>query len=165
MLRRMTPVISGLFRTNGEHAGSGALLPIVFNETTTATLDEIPVRAEIPGGADRDWPIRMEIDIPPLPETCDRIERAKSLLLNPHYAVGEIANYLDFRSLAHFDRTFRRVTGESPEAYRVASIFRRRGDLIELGAPALAGTGRWTSIWPHAGDSPRGRGINEQRRR
>ena len=47
-----------------------------------------------------------------------RIERVKSLLLNPHMRVSEIAYDAGFQSLSQFNRVFRRVAGESPKAYR-----------------------------------------------
>jgi len=47
-----------------------------------------------------------------------RTERAKNLLLNPHLRVSEIAYSAGFKSLTHFNRTFKAVAGESPTAYR-----------------------------------------------
>jgi AraC-like DNA-binding protein/ligand-binding sensor protein len=47
-----------------------------------------------------------------------RIEKAKNLLLNPNLRVSEIAFAAGFQSLTHFNRVFRRITGESPTAYR-----------------------------------------------
>ena len=47
-----------------------------------------------------------------------RVERAKNLLLNPHLRVSEIAYTVGFQSLTHFNRIFRRTTGEAPTAFR-----------------------------------------------
>ncbi|MBI5772388.1 MAG: helix-turn-helix domain-containing protein [Verrucomicrobia bacterium] len=47
-----------------------------------------------------------------------RVERAKEYLLNPNFRVSEIAYEVGFQSLTHFNRIFRRITGESPTGYR-----------------------------------------------
>jgi AraC-like DNA-binding protein len=47
-----------------------------------------------------------------------RVEKAKNLLLNPHYRVSEVGYAVGFGSLTHFDRRFREVTGFSPTDYR-----------------------------------------------
>jgi len=47
-----------------------------------------------------------------------RVERAKNLLLNPRLRVSEIAYTVGFQSLTHFNRIFRRTTGEAPTAFR-----------------------------------------------
>jgi AraC-like DNA-binding protein/ligand-binding sensor protein len=47
-----------------------------------------------------------------------RIEKAKNLLLNPNCLVSEIAFEVGFQSLTHFNRVFKKLTGESPTAYR-----------------------------------------------
>jgi len=47
-----------------------------------------------------------------------RIERAKEYLINPNFRVSEIAYEVGFQSLTHFNRIFRRFTGESPTGYR-----------------------------------------------
>ena len=49
-----------------------------------------------------------------------RIEKAKTLLLNPNIRVSEVAYESGFQSLTHFNRTFHRVLGESPTKYRAA---------------------------------------------
>ena len=48
-----------------------------------------------------------------------RVEKGKQLLLNQNLRVSEIAYEIGFRSLTHFNRMFKRVTGESPTQYRV----------------------------------------------
>ncbi|MCC7519844.1 MAG: helix-turn-helix domain-containing protein [Verrucomicrobiae bacterium] len=47
-----------------------------------------------------------------------RVESAQSLLLDPHLRVSEVAFHAGFQSLAHFNRVFRRIAGESPTAWR-----------------------------------------------
>lgn len=47
-----------------------------------------------------------------------RIERAKTLLLNPNIRISEAAYDSGFTSITHFNRVFKRVTGKSPSAYR-----------------------------------------------
>jgi AraC-like DNA-binding protein len=47
-----------------------------------------------------------------------RIERAKSLLLNPNLRVSEIAYEVGFQSLTHFNRVFKKILGQSPTEYR-----------------------------------------------
>ena len=47
-----------------------------------------------------------------------RVEKAKTLLLNPHLRVSEIAYMVGFQSLTHFNRVFRSLTGESPSHFR-----------------------------------------------
>ena len=49
-----------------------------------------------------------------------RIEKAKNLLLNPNLRVSEIAYEVGFQSLTHFNRMFRKLTGQSPSAWREA---------------------------------------------
>jgi AraC-like DNA-binding protein len=48
-----------------------------------------------------------------------RIEKSRSLLLNPNLRVGEIAYEVGFQSLTHFNRMFKRVLGSSPTDYRL----------------------------------------------
>jgi len=47
-----------------------------------------------------------------------RVEKVKSLLLNPHIRISEAAFQVGFQSLSQFNRVFRKVAGESPTAYR-----------------------------------------------
>ena len=47
-----------------------------------------------------------------------RVEKAKNLLLNPHLRVSEIAYTVGFQSLTHFNRLFRKITGETPTDFR-----------------------------------------------
>jgi AraC-like DNA-binding protein/ligand-binding sensor protein len=50
--------------------------------------------------------------------TRTRIEKAKKLLLDPQVRISEAAYDSGFASITHFNRSFRRVVGESPTQYR-----------------------------------------------
>jgi AraC-like DNA-binding protein/ligand-binding sensor protein len=54
-----------------------------------------------------------------------RVEKAKTLLLNPHLRISEIAYDVGFQSLTHFNRMFRKIVGESPTAYRESKSVRQ----------------------------------------
>jgi AraC-like DNA-binding protein/ligand-binding sensor protein len=54
-----------------------------------------------------------------------RVEKAKTLLLNPHLRISEIAYDVGFQSLTHFNRMFRNIVGESPTAYRESKSVRQ----------------------------------------
>jgi AraC-like DNA-binding protein/ligand-binding sensor protein len=47
-----------------------------------------------------------------------RIERARNLLLNPNLRISEIGFEVGFQSLTHFNRVFKKITGQSPTDYR-----------------------------------------------
>lgn len=47
-----------------------------------------------------------------------RIEKVRALLAKPNVRISEIAFDVGFQSLTHFNRTFRRLLGESPSQYR-----------------------------------------------
>jgi AraC-like DNA-binding protein/ligand-binding sensor protein len=47
-----------------------------------------------------------------------RVEKAKELLRNPNHRISEVAYQTGFQSLSHFNRCFKRITGESPTACR-----------------------------------------------
>ena len=47
-----------------------------------------------------------------------RIEKAKNLLLNPNLHITEIAYAIGFQSLTQFNRTFKKIMGQSPTDYR-----------------------------------------------
>jgi AraC-like DNA-binding protein len=49
-----------------------------------------------------------------------RIEKARNLLLNPNLRVSEIAYEIGFQSLTHFNRIFKKITGQSPTKFRSA---------------------------------------------
>jgi AraC-like DNA-binding protein/ligand-binding sensor protein len=49
-----------------------------------------------------------------------RVEKARNLLLNPHARSSEVAYATGFQSLTHFNRSFRRFTGQSPTQFRAA---------------------------------------------
>ncbi|MEZ5275954.1 MAG: PocR ligand-binding domain-containing protein [Opitutaceae bacterium] len=48
-----------------------------------------------------------------------RVEKAKSLLLNPHIRISEVAFEVGFQSLSQFNRVFKKITGQSPSQFRV----------------------------------------------
>jgi AraC-like DNA-binding protein/ligand-binding sensor protein len=50
-----------------------------------------------------------------------RVEKAKEQLLKPHTRVSEVAYEVGFQSLTHFNRVFKKISGESPTTYRVHS--------------------------------------------
>lgn len=47
-----------------------------------------------------------------------RIEKAKHLLANPHKRISEIAFEIGFESLSQFNRSFKRITGDTPTVFR-----------------------------------------------
>jgi AraC-like DNA-binding protein len=47
-----------------------------------------------------------------------RVEKAKHLLQNPHLRVSEIAFETGFESISQFNRSFKRIVGQSPTQYR-----------------------------------------------
>jgi AraC-like DNA-binding protein/ligand-binding sensor protein len=52
-----------------------------------------------------------------------RVAKAKHLLQNPHIRVSEVAFEAGFQSITHFNRIFRKLTGENPTDFR--ANFRR----------------------------------------
>lgn len=46
-----------------------------------------------------------------------RIEKAKQLLLLDTHSIGEIADELNFSDIYHFSKTFKKITGISPQKY------------------------------------------------
>ena len=67
-----------------------------------------------------------------------RVERAMELLRETELPVSEICLAVGFSSLGTFSRTFHRIVGESPSAYRA----RFAGDGIALLVPAC-----WAMAW------------------
>ena len=47
-----------------------------------------------------------------------RIEKAKTLLANRNFLVSEIAFEVGFESISQFNRSFKRITGQSPTEFR-----------------------------------------------
>src|SRR4029077_19075953 len=47
-----------------------------------------------------------------------RVEDARTRLLNPNLRISEIAYDVGFQSLTQFNRTFKRVFGQSPSEFR-----------------------------------------------
>lgn len=52
-----------------------------------------------------------------------RVERAKGLLLNTNRCLEQIAEATGFADAVHFGRTFRRMTGATPAAWRMDRLF------------------------------------------
>jgi len=48
--------------------------------------------------------------------------RAKTLLSNPELRVSEIAFQSGFTSLTHFNRVFKKTTGQSPSEFRLKRV-------------------------------------------
>src|SRR5438046_4613261 len=55
-----------------------------------------------------------------------RLEDAKTRLLNPNLRVSEIAYDVGFQSLTQFNRTFKRIFGQSPSDFRSHLSSRKR---------------------------------------
>jgi AraC-like DNA-binding protein len=70
-----------------------------------------------------------------------RVEKAKNLLLNPHLRVSEIAYTVGFQSLTHFNRIFRRTTGEAPTAFRDNGLSHVKGTTRNFNARSSAPKG------------------------
>ena len=56
-----------------------------------------------------------------------RLEDARTRLLNPNLRISEIAYDVGFQSLTQFNRTFKRVFGQSPSEFRAGVSSRTRG--------------------------------------
>jgi AraC-like DNA-binding protein len=63
-----------------------------------------------------------------------RVEKAKNLLLNPHLRVSEIAYTVGFQSLTHFNRVFRKITGEAPTDFRGNGTSQAKGTALKVSA-------------------------------
>jgi AraC-like DNA-binding protein len=55
-----------------------------------------------------------------------RLENARNRLLNPNLRISEIAYDVGFQSLTQFNRTFKRVFGQSPTDFRAGISSRKR---------------------------------------
>jgi AraC-like DNA-binding protein len=47
-----------------------------------------------------------------------RVEKARRMLMRPSCRITEVAYDVGFQSLSHFNRSFRRITSESPTEFR-----------------------------------------------
>jgi YesN/AraC family two-component response regulator len=47
-----------------------------------------------------------------------RIQRSQAMLANPMYKVSEVAYAIGYADVAHFSRIFKKVTGQTPMAFR-----------------------------------------------
>ncbi|MEI6715894.1 MAG: helix-turn-helix domain-containing protein [Verrucomicrobiota bacterium] len=50
-----------------------------------------------------------------------RVGKAKNLLMNPHARISEVAFQAGFQSITHFNRVFRKLTGQSPTVFRATA--------------------------------------------
>ena len=75
-----------------------------------------------------------------------RLEDARTRLLNPNLRISEIAYDVGFQSLTQFNRTFKRVFGQSPSDFRA-----------RLSSPKAHGQGRPTANLGLTGQSRRSR--------
>ncbi len=58
-----------------------------------------------------------------------RVEKARNLLQNPHLRISEIAFAVGFQSLSQFNRTFKKLTGQSPSSNRSGPACATAGDV------------------------------------
>lgn len=58
-----------------------------------------------------------------------RVEKARNLLQNPHLRISEIAFAVGFQSLSQFNRTFKKVTGQSPSSNRSGAACLTAGEV------------------------------------
>ncbi len=52
-----------------------------------------------------------------------RVEQAKKLLADPARRIGDVAFETGFSDVAHFSKTFKKITGQTPGEYRNRSGF------------------------------------------
>jgi len=55
------------------------------------------------------------------------LEDARTRLVNPNLRISEIAYDVGFQSLTQFNRTFKRVFGQSPSDFRAQLASSKRG--------------------------------------
>lgn len=55
-----------------------------------------------------------------------KIEKAKELLTLKKYRISEIANHLYYKSISHFSKQFKNITGQTPSAYQKKAIKGRK---------------------------------------
>jgi AraC-like DNA-binding protein len=60
-----------------------------------------------------------------------RVEDARTRLLNPHVRISEVAYDVGFQSLTQFNRTFKRVFGQSPTEFRAHLGTHKRVSKVE----------------------------------
>ena len=60
-----------------------------------------------------------------------RIQRAKTLLAETNLPIKQIAQQAGFQTVQYLTRTFRRLTGDTPAAFRRRHSGRLRGGLSE----------------------------------
>lgn len=60
-----------------------------------------------------------------------RIEKARELLLQPHYKIYEIAALVGYDDFRHFSKTFRKLEGINPRQFREKNMHQSRSDYEE----------------------------------
>lgn len=100
------PVISRAKQYIHEHQAEELSLAMVARAVNTSSFYFCKMFKKITGLNFTDYVSRV------------RIEKAKNLLLNPNLRISEIAFEVGFQSLTHFNRVFKKVTGQSPSEYR-----------------------------------------------
>ena len=65
-----------------------------------------------------------------------RVEDARTQLLNPSRRISEVAYDVGFQSLTQFNRTFKRVFGQSPSDFRAGLSPRKQSVRIPIARPA-----------------------------
>ncbi len=101
-----TPAISRAKKFINEHQSEDLSLGQVAQAVNTSTFYFCKIFKKATGLNFTDYLSRL------------RIEKAKNLLLNPNSRVSEIAYEVGFQSLTHFNRVFKKITGQSPTKFR-----------------------------------------------
>jgi AraC-like DNA-binding protein/ligand-binding sensor protein len=100
------PVIARAKEYIKEHQSDDLSLGLVAKAVNTSTFYFCKMFKKVTGINFTDYLSRV------------RIEKSKNLLLNPNLRISEIAFEIGFQSLTHFNRVFKRITGQSPTEYR-----------------------------------------------
>lgn len=100
------PVIGRAKQYIQEHQAEDLSLPVVAKAVNTSSFYFCKMFKKVTGLNFTDYVSRV------------RIEKAKNLLLNPNLRISEIAFEVGFQSLTHFNRVFKKISGQSPSDYR-----------------------------------------------
>ena len=100
------PMIARAKQFIAQHQDEDISLPIVAKAVNTSTFYFCKMFKKATGINFTEYLSRL------------RVEKAKNLLLDPNARVSEIAYRVGFQSLTHFNRVFRKLTGNSPTEYR-----------------------------------------------
>ncbi len=105
------PMIARAKQFIAEHQDEDISLPVVAKSVNTSTFYFCKMFKKATGINFTEYLSRV------------RIEKAKNLLLNPNARVSEVAYRVGFQSLTHFNRVFRKLTGQSPTEFRRKTPF------------------------------------------